>query len=246
MKDTSISTENFETQTPYDVIIAGGGPVGLFLACELALAQCTVLLLEKAAQADSPLKQLPFGVRGLNALSVEALHRRGMLHELELHKRFTYPHTTASAAPSKAPQGGGHFAGISLQVDKIDFSQWPYRLPNSTATSLLTELSELEAVLTRRAEALGVAIRRGVALSGFQQTADGVTVEAGGHAWAGQWLVGCDGSRSAVRKMGGFNFAGTEPEFTGYSAQVTITDSEKLRLGRNVTATGMYLQSQPG
>jgi hypothetical protein len=58
--------------------------------------------------------------------------------------------------------------------------------------------------------------------------------------------VGCDGSRSVVRKSGGFDFAGTEPEFTGYSARVDIADPEKLRPGRNLTSKGMYLQSQPG
>jgi 2-polyprenyl-6-methoxyphenol hydroxylase-like FAD-dependent oxidoreductase len=62
----------------------------------------------------------------------------------------------------------------------------------------------------------------------------------------GKWLVGCDGSRSVVRKAGGFGFAGTEPEFTGYSTQVDIADPEKLSPGRNLTPTGMYLQSQPG
>jgi 2-polyprenyl-6-methoxyphenol hydroxylase-like FAD-dependent oxidoreductase len=49
-----------------------------------------------------------------------------------------------------------------------------------------------------------------------------------------------------VRKAGGFVFAGTEPEFTGYTAQVTIADAEKLGSGRVMTSTGMYLQSQPG
>ena len=62
----------------------------------------------------------------------------------------------------------------------------------------------------------------------------------------GKWLVGCDGSRSVVRKAGGFEFAGTEPEFTGYTTLVDIADPEKLKPGRNVTPTGMYLQSQPG
>ena len=107
-------------------------------------------------------------------------------------------------------------------------------------------MEELETVLTRRAEALGVEIKRGLAITGFHQTADGVTVQSGDQSFQGKWLVGCDGSRSVVRKAGGFEFAGTEPEFTGYSAQVDIADPEKLNPGRNVTPTGMYLQSQPG
>jgi hypothetical protein len=107
-------------------------------------------------------------------------------------------------------------------------------------------MEEIETVLIRRAESLGVEIRRGLALAGFHQTGEGVTVEAGGRSFHGTWLVGCDGSRSVVRKTGGFEFAGTEPEFTGYTAQVDIADPEKLSPGRNVTPSGMYLQSQPG
>ncbi|RZK45463.1 MAG: FAD-dependent oxidoreductase, partial [Hymenobacter sp.] len=122
----------------------------------------------------------------------------------------------------------------------------PYRLPGSTETSLISELEELETVLTRRAEALGVVVERGLAITGLQQTADGVTVQAGGHSFGAQWLVGCDGGRSVVRKLGGFDFTGTEPEFTGYTTQVDIADPEKLRPGRNLTEAGMYLQSQPG
>jgi flavin-dependent dehydrogenase len=107
-------------------------------------------------------------------------------------------------------------------------------------------MEELESVLARRAEALGVEIKRGLAITDFHQDADGVTVLSGDQSFQGKWLVGCDGSRSAVRKAGGFEFAGTEPEFTGYSAQVDIANPEKLGPGRNLTATGMYFQSQPG
>ena len=104
----------------------------------------------------------------------------------------------------------------------------------------------LETVLARRAEALGVLIPRGLAITEFQQTEDGVTVRSGDRFFEAKWLVGCDGSRSVVRKAGGFEFAGTEPEFTGYSAQVDLADPEKIGPGRNLTPTGMYFQSQPG
>jgi 2-polyprenyl-6-methoxyphenol hydroxylase-like FAD-dependent oxidoreductase len=63
----------------HDVIISGAGPVGLFLACELALAKCSVLVLEKAENPHSPLKQFPFGIRGLSTPTIEALYRRGLL-----------------------------------------------------------------------------------------------------------------------------------------------------------------------
>jgi 2-polyprenyl-6-methoxyphenol hydroxylase-like FAD-dependent oxidoreductase len=110
----------------------------------------------------------------------------------------------------------------------------------------MSEMEELETVLARRAEGLGVVIERGLAVVDLRQTAEAVTVESGDRSFEGRWLVGCDGSRSVVRKAGGFDFAGTEPEFTGYSTQVDIADPEKLKPGRNVTPTGMYLQSQPG
>lgn len=113
-------------------------------------------------------------------------------------------------------------------------------------TNLLSEMEELEAVLSRRAEALGVEIKRGFALTSFHQTDDGVTVQSSDQSFKSKWLVGCDGGRSVVRKAGGFEFAGTEPEFTGYSTLVDIADPEKLSPGRNLTPTGMYLQSQPG
>src|ERR1700742_1647368 len=99
-------------ETMYDVIISGAGPVGLFLACELALAKCSVLIVEKAAEPHSPLKQLPFGIRGLSSLSVESLYRRGLLEELEVPKRLKNPHSNAVQGPRRQV---GHFAGIPLQ-----------------------------------------------------------------------------------------------------------------------------------
>lgn len=210
--------------------------MGLMLACELALARCTVLVLEQAADLHSPLKQLPFGIRGLSAPSIEALHRRGLLEQMEVPKRMTNPFNGPRSRQA------GHFAGIPFSFDNIDTSQWKPGLPYS----LLAEMAELEAVLTRRAEELGVDIRRGLAITSFQQDEDGVSVHAGGQSFGAAWLVGCDGARSVVRKLGGFAFEGTEPEFTGYSIKLDIVDPHKLGAGRVATARGMYFQSQPG
>ena len=66
----------------HDVVIVGAGPVGLFLACELGLAGCSVLVLEREPEPGSPWKADPLGMRGLSAASVEAFYRRGMLHPL--------------------------------------------------------------------------------------------------------------------------------------------------------------------
>jgi 2-polyprenyl-6-methoxyphenol hydroxylase-like FAD-dependent oxidoreductase len=247
MKATLESGKSAQNHSIHDVIISGAGPVGLFLACELALAKCSVLVLEKVENPHSPLKQIPFGMRGLSAPTVEALYRRGLLNELKIHKRIKNPHVASTSGQEPQPKRQvGHFAGIPFYEGNIDTSQWRYRLPGSTDTNLLSEMEELESLLSCRAEALGVGIHRGLAITHFQQTADGVTVRSGDQSFKGKWLVGCDGSRSIVRKAGGFEFAGTEPEFTGYSAKVDITNPEKLSPGRNVTPTGMYLQSQPG
>src|SRR6202167_3445196 len=231
------------TPVTHDVIISGAGPVGLFLACEMAFGKCFVFILEKAEDPHSPLKRVPFGIRGLSAPSVEALYRRGLLNELELHKRIKNPHQNAGQGSRRQV---GHFAGIPFHEGNIDTSQWRYRLPSSTDTSVISEMAELESVLARRAEALGVEIKRGLAITDLHQIEDGVTVRPGDQSFQCKWLVGCDGSRSVVRKAGGFEFAGTEPEFTGYSTQVDVADPEKLKPGRNQTSTGMYLQSQPG
>jgi 2-polyprenyl-6-methoxyphenol hydroxylase-like FAD-dependent oxidoreductase len=232
-----------QNKSIYDVIISGAGPVGLFLACELALAKCSVLILEKTENPQSPLKQLPFGIRGLSTPTIEALYRRGLLEELELHKQLKNPHQNAKEGPQRQ---GGHFAGIPFLAVNVDTSQWAYRLPSSTQTNLISEMQEIETVLTRRAESLNVQIRRGHAITSFNQTADEVAVQSGDQSFKAKWLVGCDGSRSVVRKIAGFEFAGTEPEFTGYSVKADIADPEKLSPGRNVTARGMYMQSQPG
>jgi 2-polyprenyl-6-methoxyphenol hydroxylase-like FAD-dependent oxidoreductase len=245
MNATPESNKSAQKHSVHDVIISGAGPVGLFLACELALAKCSVLILEEAQNPHSPLKQFPFGIRGLSAPTIEALYRRGLLKELEVHKHLKNPHKTSTPVQGPSRQGG-HFAGIPFHDGNIDPSQWTYRLPSSTDTNLLSEMEELESVLARRAEALGIGIKRGLAVTDFHQTEDGVTVQSGDHSFQSKWLVGCDGSRSVVRKAGGFEFVGTEPEFTGYSAQADIVDSEKLSPGRNLTPTGMYFQSQPG
>ena len=235
---------NTQNNQIYDVIISGAGPVGLFLACELALAKCSVLVLERAEDPHLSVKRVPFGIRGLSAPTIEVLYRRGLLSELEIHKNLKNPHKTAVTQGPRRQVG--HFAGIPFHEGDIDTSQWNYRLSSSTGASLISEIEELETVFARRAEELGAEIRRGVAVTGFDQTADGVTVQANGQTFTGKWLLGCDGSRSVVRKLGGFEFAGTEPEFTGYSVQVDLVDPEKLKPGRNLTPRGMYLQSQPG
>ncbi|MEW9303963.1 FAD-dependent monooxygenase [Labrys neptuniae] len=234
----------------YDVVIAGAGPVGLFLACELRLADLSVLVLEQNEDTRSPLKQLPFGLRGLSVPSVEALYRRGLLEEIassQPAKDGSGHGAQASAHWMQQPRRpGGHFAGIQFFHDNIDASRWPYRLPSPADSGIAVTMEHLETVLAARAHALGAEIRYGVGVESFDQSEEDVTIRAGASTFRGRWLVGCDGGRSTVRKAGGFEFAGTDPEFTGYSVDVDMADPDRLSPGRHYTPTGVYTYSQSG
>ena len=231
----------------HDVIIAGAGPVGLFLACELRLAGLEVLVLEQAGDPRSALKELPFGLRGLSLPTVEALDRRGLLDAIAA-LQISKSSAGASAAHwlHQPRRPAGHFAGIQFFQDKIDVSRWTGRLKGAVSGPLPTTMEQLESVLAARAIAMGVEIRLGQRFEQFVQADDAVTVHAGGAPVRAQWLVGCDGGRSAVRKAGGFEFVGTEPEFTGYSIQVEMASPDALTAGRHYTATGMYTYQRPG
>jgi 2-polyprenyl-6-methoxyphenol hydroxylase-like FAD-dependent oxidoreductase len=234
----------------YDVMIAGAGPVGLFLACELRLAGLSVLVLEQAEDPRSALKRLPFGMRGLSAPTIEAFYRRGLLDDIAKPQRANDSGrgNTPPAAHwmQEARRPGGHFAGIQFYLDTIDSSKWPYRLPSPAAANLAAEMEQIESVLAARANGMGVEIRRGVGVEDLESSDEDVTVHAGAETFRGRWLVGCDGGRSTVRKAGGFEFVGTDPEFTGYSVEVEMADPDKLRLGRQYTPTGMYTYARPG
>jgi 2-polyprenyl-6-methoxyphenol hydroxylase-like FAD-dependent oxidoreductase len=101
--------------TLYDVVIAGAEPVGLFLACELRLADLSVLVLEQADDPFSPLKALPFGLRGLSAPTLEAFDRRSLLEDIEAAQRASDVAGTTKASAHWMQQQrrpAGHFAGI--------------------------------------------------------------------------------------------------------------------------------------
>lgn len=227
----------------YDVVIAGAGPVGLFLACELAQGGCSVLVLEQAGSADSPLKRLPFGLRGLNAPTLEALDRRDLLQAVaatQVLKPDKGPPPPGTAHWLAQPRAlGGHFAGIPFALDDVDRTRWTWRLPTPVGTQMAVELQALETVLAERAIALGVRIERGCAVQAVRAGATEVDIQTAGGVVRGHWLVGCDGGRSTVRKQCGFGFVGTEPEFTGHSLRVDLEGPVGLTPGRQYTAQGM-------
>jgi 2-polyprenyl-6-methoxyphenol hydroxylase-like FAD-dependent oxidoreductase len=234
----------------YDVIIAGAGPVGLFLACELRLQNLAVLVLEQLKDPRSALKRVPFGRRGLWGPSVEAFYRRGLLDAIAqpaLDAKLPRQPRPGSMPSGETKHGpAGHFAGISFDYANIDLSRWTYRLPGPADSQLSAETEHIERVLTEHALSVGVEIERGRGVERFEQSSDEVVVHAAERGFRARWLVGCDGGRSTIRKHAGFEFVGTDPEFTGYSVQVELAEPEQLPQGRHYTAAGMFMQAQPG
>src|SRR6202171_4891310 len=250
----------------YDVVIAGAGPVGLLLACELRLAGVSVLVLEKLADPNLPIKSGAIGGRALNIPSMEVFYRRGLLHAL---KKAALWWTDASAsgkgleaavrgadpslesgAASKLAHTPPRFAGNSgtmLDANAVDYSDPDFAGRGPAAAGGAISMQNLETLLRERAAQLQVEIRYGAALTGFSADAGGVTVHAGGTAVRSGWLVGCDGGRSKVRKLAGFEFPGTEPQISGCSAMVEIVDPQKLCHGWKRTAQGTYVNGpMPG
>ncbi|WP_329072220.1 FAD-dependent monooxygenase [Amycolatopsis sp. NBC_01480] len=222
----------------YDVVVAGAGPVGLLLAAELRLGGARVLVLERDAEVVRPWRVGSMGARSVNTPTAAALHLRGLLPAVsaaalswfdpkqvtpEMQAQFQEAARQAAASKDGSPPPGlpfvGHFAGIGVRADRLDFED-----PEMTAElygSGVVAQQDLEDILAARAEELGVEIRRGAAVTGFEADETGVTVEAGTSVRAG-WLVGCDGGRSTVRKLSGIGFPGVDAVFLGRQATVDI------------------------
>ncbi|MBF6328222.1 FAD-dependent monooxygenase [Nocardia transvalensis] len=226
----------------FDVVVAGAGPVGLMLACELRLAGVDVLVVERLSEPDPTMK-----AGAINVPTAMAFYRRGLLPELEkFHlarlSQFAAYRPGAQNAPALGSGRvvGGHFAGIWLNAELIDYTDPAFAEVGPIENATFVIQQEIEAILAARAAELGVRVRRGVELTGFTDDADCVTIWLGDTIVRAGWLVGCDGGRSTVRKLAGFDFPGVDPLITGRQALVEMSGAEQLRMGWNTTDTGIY------
>ena len=183
------------------VVIAGGGPNGLLLACELALAGVHPIVLERLPERAAQPK-----ANGLVGRVVQALDYRG------LYERFS----GSSAPPVPAPRF--QFGALPLELSSVD-SNALYTLP--------IPQRRMEELLEQRAHELGVQIRRGHELTTVSQDGAqvriGVTGPRGRYELAAEFLVGADGGHSVVRKLCGIEFPGlTDHGFIARSGQVSI------------------------
>jgi len=217
-----------------DVVVVGAGPVGLLTAIELALGGTRVLVLERLAAPSLDMK-----AGGLGPLGLEALERRGMATDIAAAEARSFAAMALAGADprAKGSKYSGHFAGLSLI--RKDAQKEPER------RSRPVDQQALEAMLADRALSLGIDVRRECDVTSLVQQADGVDVDwtspAGAHHIRCTYLVGCDGGRSFVRKMAGFDFPGTEPSSTFYQAVAQIDHPERLApMGWRRTSGGVF------
>ncbi len=194
--------------TEHAVVIAGGGPAGMMLAAELALAKVDVAILER--RRDHVLAGSRAG--GFHSRTIEVLDQRGVAD------RFLAEGQVAQAA--------------MLATTVLDMSDFPTRHPYS----LGIWQSRIELIMAAWVAELQVPIHYGSDVTGFAQDDSGVDVElSGGQSLRAQYLVGCDGGRSVIRKTAGIEFPGWEPTTSNLIAEVEMSEEPELGVRRDHT-----------
>lgn len=197
--------------TEHAVVIAGGGPTGMMLAGELALAGVDVVIVERRATQELA------GSRagGLHSRTIEVLDQRGIAD------RFL--------AEGQVAQVAG-FAGVTFDIS--DF-------PTRHGYGLGLWQNHIERILAGWVGELAVPIYRGREVTGFTQDDAGVDVAlSDGRSLRAEYLVGCDGGRSLVRKVAGIEFPGWDPTTSALIAEVEM--AEEPELGIRHDAAGVH------
>jgi 3-(3-hydroxy-phenyl)propionate hydroxylase len=196
--------------TGHAVVIAGGGPTGMMLAGELALAGVDVAIVERRAGQEL----VGSRSRGLHARTIEVLDQRGIAD------RFLSQGTAAQVAG---------FAGI-----RLDISDFPARHPYGLALPQ----NRFEEILAGWVDELKVPVYRGRDVTGFAQDGTGVDVElSDGRSLRAEYLAGCDGGRSVIRKAAGIEFPGWDPTVSSLIAEVEMSEEPEFGIRRDGNGT---------
>ena len=197
--------------TEHAVAIAGGGPAGMMLAAELALAKVDVAVVER--RPDHELVGSRAG--GFHSRTIELLDQRGVAD------RFLAEGQVAQAA--------------MLAATVLDMSDFPTRHPYS----LGIWQNQIERIMAAWVAELPVRIYYGCEVTGFAQDDTGVDVElSDDQSLRARYLVGCDGGRSLIRKAAGIEFPGWDPTRSNLIAEVETTEDPPKGIRHD--ATGIH------
>lgn len=204
--------------TTSQIVVVGAGPTGLMLAAELTLAGADVLLVER--RTDQSVDGSRAG--GLHARTIEVLDQRGVA------ERFL--------------DAGQVMQVVGFALTPLNISDFPTRHPYGLALWQ----RDFERILAGWADELGVRIERGRTVTDVRQYDDRVEVTTDGRTLVADFVVGCDGGRSLVRKCAGIDFAGLDASTSWMIAEMRTTEEPPFGIRRDHRGQHAIARQQPG